>query len=179
MVMPIDIISRALKDIGALEAGETPTPDAAQDAFDMLNDMIDQWSNESMMVYYKNEIIFPIVPGQTQYTIGPTGEIGANFTGYISGNTLTVANTNVNNFAGTGSINSSTLTICRFLAVLCRLAASSQEIQFLAARLSCRLALELAVLELTQSANRFLSTKNQLQLTHRLLLAAQSATGSI
>jgi len=111
MVMPIDIISRSLKDIGALEAGETPTPEAAQDAFDLLNDMIDQWSNESMMVYYKNEIIFPIVPGQTQYTIGPTGEIGAGFTGYISGNTLTVANTNVNNFAGTGSINSSTLTI--------------------------------------------------------------------
>ena len=38
MALPIDIISRALKDIGALEAGETPTPEAAQDAFDMLND---------------------------------------------------------------------------------------------------------------------------------------------
>lgn len=34
MTQPIDIISRALKDIGALEAGETPTPEAAQDAFD-------------------------------------------------------------------------------------------------------------------------------------------------
>ena len=60
MTMPIDIISRSLKDIGALEAGETPTPDAAQDAFDLLNDMIDQLSNESMMVFYKTEIIFPI-----------------------------------------------------------------------------------------------------------------------
>ena len=69
MTQPIDIISRALKDIGALEAGETPTPEAAQDAFDMLNDLVDQWSNEEMMVFYKNEIVFPIVPGQTQYTI--------------------------------------------------------------------------------------------------------------
>ena len=69
MTAPIDIISRALKDIGALEAGETPTPEATQDAFEMLNDMIDQWSNEDMMVFYKTEIIFPIVPGQTQYTI--------------------------------------------------------------------------------------------------------------
>jgi len=51
MTQPIDIISRALKDIGALEAGETPTPEAAQDAFDMLNDLIDQWSNEDMMVF--------------------------------------------------------------------------------------------------------------------------------
>ena len=90
MTKPIDIISRALKDIGALEAGETPTSEAAQDAFDMLNDMCDQWSNEQMMVYYKSEIIFPIVSGQTQYTIGPGGEIGASFTGSISGFTLTV-----------------------------------------------------------------------------------------
>ena len=71
MTTPYDIVSRALKDIGALEAGESPSADAAQDAFDMLNDLIDQWSNEEMMVYYKNEIVFPIVPGQTQYTIGP------------------------------------------------------------------------------------------------------------
>ena len=90
MTKPIDIISRALKDIGALEAGETPTAEAAQDAFDMLNDMCDQWSNEQMMVFYKTEIIFPITPGQTQYTIGPGGEIGATFTGSISGFTLTV-----------------------------------------------------------------------------------------
>ena len=65
MTTPYDIVSRALKDIGALEAGESPSTDAAQDAFDMLNDLIDQWSNEEMMVYYKNEIVFPIVPGQT------------------------------------------------------------------------------------------------------------------
>ena len=94
MTQPIDIISRALKDIGALEAGETPTPEAAQDAFDMLNDMIDQWSNEDMMVFYKTEIIFPITPGQTQYTIGPTGNINSSFTGSISGNILTVTGIN-------------------------------------------------------------------------------------
>ena len=94
MSQPIDIISRALKDIGALEAGETPTPEAAQDAFDMLNDMIDQWSNEDMMVFYKTEIIFPITPGQTQYTIGPTGNINSSFTGSISGNILTVTGIN-------------------------------------------------------------------------------------
>jgi len=91
MTMPIDIISRALKDIGALEAGETPTPEAAQDSFDMLNDLVDQWSNEEMMVFYKTEIIFPIVSGQTQYTIGPGGQVGSIFTGSISGNILTIS----------------------------------------------------------------------------------------
>jgi hypothetical protein len=90
MAAPIDIISRALKDIGALEAGETPTPEAAQDAFEMLNDLIDQWSNEDMMTFYKTEIIFPVTSGQTQYTIGPGGQVGAVFTGSISGTTLTV-----------------------------------------------------------------------------------------
>jgi hypothetical protein len=90
-----DIISRALKDIGALEAGETPTPDAAADALDMLNDMLDQWSNEDMIVFNFTEIIFPVIQGQTQYTIGPNPStanfIGASFTGSISGNILTVS----------------------------------------------------------------------------------------
>ena len=94
MTAPIDIISRALKDIGALEAGETPTPEAAQDAFDMLNDLVDQWSNEDMMVYNTTEIIFPLIAGQVQYTIGPTPStanfIGSVFTGSITGNILTV-----------------------------------------------------------------------------------------
>lgn len=96
--MPIEIISRALKDIGALEAGETPTPDAAQDAFDMLNDIVDQWSNENMMVFNVTEIIFPVIPGQVQYSLGPypqtTNFIGASFNGSILGNILTVTSVN-------------------------------------------------------------------------------------
>lgn len=116
MATPNDIISRALKDIGALEAGETPTPEAAQDAFEMLNDMIDQWSNEDMMVFYKTEVIFPIVSGQTQYTIGPGGQIGANFVGSISGNVLTVTSINSGAIAlgqtlsGTGITAGTTIT---------------------------------------------------------------------
>lgn len=94
MAVPFDIVSRALKDIGALEAGETPTPDAALDAFEMMNDMIDQWSNENMMVFNVTEIICPVIAGQVQYTIGPNPStqnfIGASFTGSISGTTLTV-----------------------------------------------------------------------------------------
>jgi hypothetical protein len=116
MTQPIDIISRALKDIGALEAGENPTPEAAQDAFDMLNDIVDQWSNEDQMVFYKNEIVFPITAGQTQYTIGPGGQIGAVVTGYISGTTLT--NTSITSGAvstgqtlkGTGITAGTTIT---------------------------------------------------------------------
>ena len=98
MTKPIDIISRALKDIGALEAGEQPTADAAQDAFELMNDLIDQWSNEDMMVFNITEIIFPVIAGQVQYTIGPDPStanfIGASFTGSITGNVLTVSGIN-------------------------------------------------------------------------------------
>jgi hypothetical protein len=91
MTTPLDLITRAMKDIGALAAGEVPTADEAQDGFDMMNDMLDQWSNENMMVFYKTEIIFPVVQNQIQYTIGPGGQVGSTFTGSIAGTTLTVA----------------------------------------------------------------------------------------
>jgi hypothetical protein len=48
-----------------------------------------------MMVFNVTEIICPVIPGQTQYTIGPNPStqnfIGASFTGSISGTTLTVS----------------------------------------------------------------------------------------
>jgi hypothetical protein len=98
MTKPIDIISRALKDIGALEAGETPTPDAAQDAFELMNDLVDQWSNENMMVFNVTEIIFPVIQNQVQYSLGPypetTNFIGASFEGSIAGDILTVTSVN-------------------------------------------------------------------------------------
>ena len=119
MAKPIDIISRALKDIGALEAGEVPTADAAQDAFDMLNDMLDQWSNENMMIYNYTEIIFPVVQGQTQYTIGPGGDVGSNFTGSISGDILTIT-----------AVNSGSVTLNQTLSGA-GIAANTQIISFL------------------------------------------------
>lgn len=94
MTKPIEIISAALKDIGALEAGETPTPEATQDALFMLNDLVDQWSNENMMVFNVTEIIFTLISGQVQYTLGPNPStqnfVGSQFTGSINNNILTV-----------------------------------------------------------------------------------------
>ena len=90
MTKPIDIVTRAMKDIGAVAAGEVPTADEAQDGLDMLNSMIDQWSNESMMVFYRTEIVFNTVQNTVQYTLGPGGSVGATFVGSVSGNVLTV-----------------------------------------------------------------------------------------
>lgn len=90
MTTPLDIVTRAMKDIGALAAGEVPTADEAQDGLDMLNDMIDQWSNESMMVFYRTEIVFNTVQNTVQYTLGPGGSVGATFVGSIASNVLSV-----------------------------------------------------------------------------------------
>lgn len=120
MALPYDIISGALKDIGALEAGETASADAAQDALVMLNYLVDQWSNEDMMVFNVTEIIFPVVAGQVQYTIGPfqntANFIGASFEGSIQDNILTVTSVNSGAVAqgqtltGTGIVAGTTIT---------------------------------------------------------------------
>lgn len=89
---PIDLITMSLTNIGALEEGETPSAPAANFAFNMLNMMLDQWSNEKLMIYCVQEVIHKVTPGQYQYTIGQNGSVGASFTGSISGSVLTVTN---------------------------------------------------------------------------------------
>jgi hypothetical protein len=87
---PLKLITRALRDVGAGAAGETPAPEDIQDCFDTLNDMLDSWSNESLMVYAVQEVIHELTANQYIYTIGPGGQVGCSFTGFISGNVLTV-----------------------------------------------------------------------------------------
>lgn len=89
-VQVLSIISSALRTIGALESGETPDADTANDAFNLLNDMLAAWSNDRMMIYYTTAVVFPLTPNVQSYTIGPGGSIGAVFTGSISGFVLTV-----------------------------------------------------------------------------------------
>lgn len=90
MTQVIDIVSSALRAIGALESGEAPDASSANDAFNMLNDMLAQWSNDRMMIHYVTEVVFPLTPNKYQYTIGAGGQIGAVLTGSISGFVLTV-----------------------------------------------------------------------------------------
>lgn len=43
------------------------------DALNSLNDMLDSWSNESLMAYTKVREVFPLVAGQQTYTMGTGG----------------------------------------------------------------------------------------------------------
>jgi hypothetical protein len=90
VTQPLDIIKRALRTIGALASGEQPDSMTANDCFDMLNDLMEASSNEKQLLHYVSEIVFPIVGGTYQYTIGPGGTAKAVLTASQDGNIVTV-----------------------------------------------------------------------------------------
>jgi hypothetical protein len=65
------LIMRSYQMIGYLGAAETMTSADAQLGLDMLNKMLDSWSNESLTCFSILEQSFPLVVGQSSYTIGP------------------------------------------------------------------------------------------------------------
>jgi hypothetical protein len=77
MTQPLDLITDALCSIGALAPGEPLEPSLANQAFNMLNRMLDVWSNDSFMITSINEITATIGGGGTTWTIGPTGQINS------------------------------------------------------------------------------------------------------
>ncbi len=99
MTTALNLIERSMRSIGALGAGETLDSDDASDAFDTMNDMLDTWSNSTMMVPYITEVIFTLTSNVYQYTIGQGGTIGGTFTGSIAGTTLTVSTIAAGNIA--------------------------------------------------------------------------------
>lgn len=68
------IIQNAMRLIGVLATGETPSADQTQDGLAALNDILETWSIESLAVYASGVNTFSVVTGQAGYTIGPTGD---------------------------------------------------------------------------------------------------------
>lgn len=69
-----NIIKRALQRNGVLTKDESPSGDEASDALSSLNDMIGSWSNDSLLIYARLSESFPLVSGQSSYTIGSGGD---------------------------------------------------------------------------------------------------------
>lgn len=63
-----------MRTIGAIASGETPTADEASDSLDVLNEMIESWRLESLLLYHTPEFVFPTVAGQAKYTVGVGGD---------------------------------------------------------------------------------------------------------
>lgn len=68
-----DLIKSSMRLIGAIATGETPTADEANDGLLVLNDMLENWSTETLSVWGSSNQTFALVPGQSIYTIGPLG----------------------------------------------------------------------------------------------------------
>ena len=69
------IINQAMKRLGVLSQGETPSSEEADDALESLNTMLDSWSTERLGVFDVTETIHTMTVAQAQYTVGSGGDI--------------------------------------------------------------------------------------------------------
>lgn len=74
----LDLIKGAMRLIGAIATGETPTADEANDGLTALNDVLEGWSLEGLAVWRSSNQTFNTVPGQRLYTVGPGGNFATN-----------------------------------------------------------------------------------------------------
>jgi hypothetical protein len=70
-----DQINRALRIIGMLAEGETPSADTSADALMALNQMIDSWNTERLSTYTMTTQSFTWTGGNASQTLGPTGDL--------------------------------------------------------------------------------------------------------
>lgn len=68
-----DLIRGAMRLIGAVDPGEELTASEASDGLEMLNEMLESWSNESLSVYQILQENFALSSGTASYTIGSGG----------------------------------------------------------------------------------------------------------
>lgn len=78
MATASDQINAALRLIGQLAEGETPTAATAQDALTALNQMLDSWSIERLAVYATQDQVFTWPVNTATRTLGPTGNFVGN-----------------------------------------------------------------------------------------------------
>ena len=73
-----DQINGALRLIGQLAEGETPSAATSQDALTAMNQMLDSWSAERLSVFSTQDQTFTWTQGLISRTLGPTGDFVGN-----------------------------------------------------------------------------------------------------
>lgn len=73
-----DQINRALRLLGVLAEGETPSAETSQDALMALNQMIDSWNTERLAVFATQDQVFTWPSYEIKRTLGPTGDFVGN-----------------------------------------------------------------------------------------------------
>ena len=67
-------INRALRLLGILAEGETPSAATSQDALMAFNQMIDSWNTERLSVFVTQDQVFTWPSGFISRTLGPSGD---------------------------------------------------------------------------------------------------------
>lgn len=68
-----DLIASALRLIGVLASGESPSAAEANDCLTILNQLLDLWNAERQLIFTIQMNEFPAVLGQQTYTLGTGG----------------------------------------------------------------------------------------------------------
>jgi hypothetical protein len=69
-----DQIKAALRLIGQLAEGESPSPETSNDALAAMNQMIDSWNTERLSVFNTIDQVYEWTPNLITQTLGPTGD---------------------------------------------------------------------------------------------------------
>lgn len=75
MATPSAIAIRALQILGEFAIGDTMVSNQEVAYLSVLNNMIDSWSLDDLMIYQTVQESFPLTAGTTNYTIGPAGTV--------------------------------------------------------------------------------------------------------
>ena len=67
-------INRALRLLGILAEGETPSAAMSQDALTAFDQMVDSWNTERLSVFATQDQVFTWPAGELSRTLGPTGD---------------------------------------------------------------------------------------------------------
>ena len=73
-----DIITGALRLIGVVAEGESPSPESAADALSAMNQMIESWNTERLSVFATEDQVFSWPATVISRTLGPTGDFVGN-----------------------------------------------------------------------------------------------------
>ena len=73
-----DIITGALRLLGVVAEGESPSPESAADALSAMNQMIESWNTERLSVFATEDQIFSWPATVISRTMGPTGDFVGN-----------------------------------------------------------------------------------------------------
>ena len=73
-----DQINRALRLLGVLAEGETPSAAVSQDALAALNQMVDSWNTERLSVFSTQDQVFSWPASVRSRTLGPSGDFVGN-----------------------------------------------------------------------------------------------------